>query len=66
VVVAGPVAIAVTAVAPAAIRDPKHAFDSANGSADTGSDRAANHAADWACDTIALIGAFLGAAHDAL
>jgi hypothetical protein len=48
------------------MRDPKNAFNSADSPTDTGSDGAANNAADWASDTIALIGAFLRAAHDAL
>lgn len=44
----------------------EHALDGANGAADTGTDDTANCAAHGTCDTVALIGAFLGAAHDAL
>jgi hypothetical protein len=33
---------------------------------DTGSNSVSNHAFDWASDTIAFIGAFLRASHDAL
>jgi hypothetical protein len=60
------VVIAVAVMAPAAMRNPEHALDRAHGAADTGPDSAAHDTADRTCDPVALIGAFLRSAHDAL
>lgn len=44
----------------------EHTFDRADGTADTGADDASDCTAHRAGNTIAFIGAFLGAAHNAL
>jgi hypothetical protein len=44
----------------------ERALDGANRAADTGADDSANCAADGAGDPVAFVGAFLGAADDAL
>jgi hypothetical protein len=59
------VAIAV-AVTPAAMRNAEHALDRAHGAANTGPDRATYDPANRTRDAIALLGAFLRSAHDAL
>lgn len=44
----------------------EHPLDRADGTADTGADRAPNHAADGARDPVAFVRTFLGAPNDAL
>lgn len=44
----------------------EHTLDRTNGAPDTGTDDATDRTAHRAGNTIAFIGAFLGAAHDAL
>ena len=44
----------------------EHTLDRTNRAAHTGADRATNHAAHGTGDPVTLIGAFLGAAYDAL
>ena len=51
---------------PAAMRNPEHALDRAHSAANTGPDRATHDTADRTCDPVALMGAFLRSAHDAL
>lgn len=60
------VIIAAAAVAVMTVGNSKHALDCANGAADTGTDDASNSAAHGAGDPVTFIGAFLGAAYDAL
>lgn len=50
----------------AAMGNAEHPLDRADGTADTGADRATNHAAHGAGNAIAFIGAVLCAAHNAL
>jgi hypothetical protein len=44
----------------------EHALHRAYGAAHTGADRATDYAADRSGNPVAFVGAFLGAAHDAL
>jgi len=54
------------AISPAAMRNAEYALDGADCTADTGSDSTAHDTADRARGTIAFIGPFLRAAHNAL
>src|SRR6185437_1802605 len=60
------VAIAAAVMVPAAIRHAEDAFDRADSTADTGTDCTSDHAAHGPGCTVTFIGAFPGAAHDAL
>jgi hypothetical protein len=66
VIVTIPVVIAMAAISPAAMRNAEYALDGADCTADTGSDSTAHDTADRAPGTIAFIGPFLRAAHNAL
>jgi hypothetical protein len=50
----------------AAMGNAEHPLDRADGTADTGADRATNHAPHGAGDSVAFIRTFLGAPNDAL
>ncbi|RXH29162.1 hypothetical protein XH99_13710 [Bradyrhizobium nanningense] len=61
-----PVVIPATAVAVMTVGNAEHPLDCTNGAADTGTDDASDCTAHGTADPVALIGAFLGATHDAL
>jgi len=60
------VIIPAAAVTVVTVGNAEHTLDGANCAADTGADDPANCTADRTCDPVALVGAFLGTAHDAL
>jgi hypothetical protein len=49
-----------------AVRDAEHAFHCTDGTADAGTDGTSDHATHRTGNAVALVGALLGAAHDAL
>lgn len=61
-----PVIVPAAAVAVMTVGNAEHTLDCAYGAADTGTDDASDCAAHGTGDPVAFIGAFLGAAHDAL
>ena len=60
------VVIAAAAIAGSRIGNPEYAIHGADRAADAGADRAADHTADRTGGPVAFVGAFLGAADDAL
>ncbi len=60
------VVIAVTVAIVAMVGNTEHTLDRTHRAADTGTDGAPNHAAHGAGDPVTFVGAFLGAAHNAL
>ncbi|MCC8942751.1 hypothetical protein H8A99_41670, partial [Bradyrhizobium sp. Arg68] len=56
------IAAAAVAAAPAAIGNPEHTLDRADGTADAGADGAADHTADRTGGPVTFVGAFLRAA----
>ena len=61
------VAIAIPmAMAPGAMRHPKHAFDRADGSTDTGAHSASDHTSHRPGDPVTFMSALLRTAHDTL